>query len=255
LAEPHRNKARRSQPISRHPLFPAIVALWFAVLLGLGSLAISPSALEALVRAGHVGLLIPAAAPPLGMTARLLVSLALTLAGAGIGWVLARRMTAPAKPAPQVLKVADVDDAEPLPWPGMAEKPAPAPDSVSFAPELRKAEPALEAEPNEAEPNEAETAPRAPTAAERIATAELDSLSHVELVERLAIALQRRQERQGAAEAAFAPSEAVVRFPGFADRHGARLQPPTPAPRPAPEQTEKALREALAALQRMSGSA
>jgi hypothetical protein len=248
LAEPHRNKARHNRPIGRHPLFPAIVALWFAVLLGLGSLAISPSTLEELVRAGHIGLLLPAAAPPLGMTARLLVSLALTLGGAAIGWVLAKRMTAPARPAPQVLKVTDVDIDQPLPWPGMAEKPAPALDPVSFAPDRRKAEPALEVEPRDAE-----AAPRAPTAAERIAAAELDSLSHVELLERLAIALQRRQERQGAAEAAFEPGDAVVRFPGFADRHGARPEPSTL--RPAPEQTEKALREALAALQRMSGSA
>lgn len=248
----YRSKRRR-QPISRHPLFPAIVALWFGALLGLGSLALSPAALEAMVLAGHVDALIPATAPPLGMTARLLLALALGTAGGALGWWLARRAaTAAAKPAPQVLRMADIDDR--MPWPGMAEEPAPALDPSSFAPEVFEEEPAPTIQP-EATPVEEKVLP-APTAAERIAAAELESLSHVELVERLAIALQRRQQRLTAnAEQTPAPSDQVVRFPASTDRQGVRLAPPERAPIPAPAQTENALREALAALQRMSGSA
>src|SRR5690348_7996627 len=48
LAEHDRTKARGKLPISRHPLFPATVALWFGALFGLGSLAIRPSALDSL---------------------------------------------------------------------------------------------------------------------------------------------------------------------------------------------------------------
>jgi hypothetical protein len=43
-----------------------------------------------------------------------------------------------------------------------------------------------------------------------------------------------------------------VRFPNFADRQHARVAPAA-IPTLAPQETEKALRDALAALQRMSG--
>jgi hypothetical protein len=260
LAEPHRSK-RRSQPISRHPLFPAIVALWFAALLGLGSFALRPAALEAMVLAGHLDALVPAAAPPLGMTARMLLALVLGVAGGAIGWMLAKRAAAAsARPAPQVLRMAEVGLDETLPWPGMAEEPAPQLDPVGFEPPVIETEPEPAPAPEPDRPGiervESEEIAPAPTAAERIAAAELDSLSHVELVERLAIALQRRRERRGAPGADDAAlGDQVVRFPGASDRQGARLAPPAPAAVRAPAQTEKALREALATLQRMSGSA
>lgn len=255
MAEPHR-KSRR-QPISRHPLFPAIVALWFAVLLGFGSFALRPSALEAIVLASHVDALIPAATPPLGATARLLLALVLGLFGGRIGFWLAKRAAAARpKPAPQVLRMAEVDVDDALPWPGMAEAPAPALDPGSLAPEPveRAPEPAIEIEAGP-EPIQAPAAPPPLTAAERIAAAELSSLSHVELVERLAIAIQRRQAQIGAVDGQSEGGDQVVRFPGLADRQVTRHAPPVPAPRPAPQQTEKALRDALAALQRMSGGA
>src|SRR5690606_19602482 len=99
-------------------------------------------------------------------------------------------------------------------------------------------------------------------------------LSAVELVERLAIALQRRQKRLGsmpghaqnandaldsppapgeAPNAAPEPGRPVIRLPGLADRQRAHLALSVSAP--APQETEKALREALAELQRMSGRA
>lgn len=78
--------------ITTHPLFPAFAALWFAALFGLGSMAISSAALGALVTMIGLPALVPAAAPPLGFTAHLLVAFALTVVGAVFGLVLALRL-------------------------------------------------------------------------------------------------------------------------------------------------------------------
>lgn len=86
-------------PISRHPLFPAIVALWFGALFGLGSLAVRPTLLEELVLAGGIDTLVPAAAPPLGLTARILLALGMALLGGVIGATVARRI---ARPKPEL---------------------------------------------------------------------------------------------------------------------------------------------------------
>ncbi len=259
MAEPTSKRTRRRQPISRHPLFPAIVALWFAALLTLGSFAISTSLIERLVLAGHIDSIIPAAAPPLGETARLMLALVLAVGGGAVGWILARRLANPrVKAGPQVFKVAEADLEPMVQWPGTPESapavpafvpahPDPAPDEAPLAMVM----PSLPA-PLLIEHPAIETAPERPTAAQRIAAAELEDLSHIELVERLAIALQRRRELLGAmpeddADAA----SAVIHFPDFADRRGARPA----ASRVVPQETEKALREALTQLQRLSGSA
>lgn len=234
MAEPNHKQA----PISRHPLFPAIVALWFAALLGIGSVALSIPLLETLVLAGHVDSLIPAAAPPLGMTARLLLALAFGSVGGVVGWSMALRLAdqKEAAPAPQVFKFAETDLAPRAP-PRVQDAPAFIAEAAAEAPVTQAA------------------SARAPTAAERIAGAELADLSHVELVERLAIAIRRREERLNPALADMpGPAPGIVRFPDLADRQGTRLTLPPAPPRPAPRETEKALREALAALQRMSGS-
>ncbi len=81
-----------NQPITRHPLFPAIAALWVAALFGLGSMALSPATIERLVGATGLSSLVPMAAPPLGVTARLLVALALTGLGALVGVVIGLRL-------------------------------------------------------------------------------------------------------------------------------------------------------------------
>lgn len=288
MAEPNsksrdRKQAARPEPITRHPLFPAIVALWFAALLGVGSLALSTALLERLVIAAGIDTMITAAAPPLGIKARLAVSLAFGLLGAAIGWFLAKRVAEPTeRRAPQVFKVADLDPpkaakpkpqpvldpaslaAEPIateappvaaPEPELPELPeliAPATESPE-AIEVVAAEVTIEAEPAVVEiaplvtePFFAEPESREPTAAERIAAADLAELSHVELIERLAIALQRREALSEAEEATGTTHNPVVQFPDFADRRNAR-----PA---APQETEMALRQALSQLQRMSGT-
>lgn len=93
----HRGATRGA--ITAHPLFPAIVALWFAALFGLGSLAIRPALLESVVLAVGLHALVPAAAPPLGLTARLMIAIAMAALGAIIGLLLARRLAAPAAQA------------------------------------------------------------------------------------------------------------------------------------------------------------
>lgn len=85
-------KPGMAKPISSHPLFPAVVALWFGALLGLGSLAIRPTLLEAVVMKIGLDLIIPAAAPPLGITARILIAITMAAAGAVLGTVLALRI-------------------------------------------------------------------------------------------------------------------------------------------------------------------
>lgn len=293
MAEPNsksrdRKQAARPEPITRHPLFPAIVALWFAALLGVGSLALSTALLERLVIATGIDTMIAAAAPPLGIKARLAVSLLFGVLGAAIGWFLAQRVAEPVEHRkPQVFKVAEVDPpkaktkprptpppvldpaslaAEPIATaaplvaaPEFAPEPAALPELIAPATDLPEAievaaaevtieaEPAIvEIAPLVTEPFFAEPESREPTAAERIAAADLADLSHVELIERLAIALQRREALAEAEEATGTGHNPVVQFPDFADRRNAR-----PA---APQETEMALRQALSQLQRMSGT-
>lgn len=235
--EPKRQQP--NPPITRHPLFPAIVALWFAALLGLGSFALSLPAIEQLVLSTHIDAVIPAAAPPLGMTARLVLVLAFGGIGGVTGWLLAQRVARPAPQVePSVFKVADVGFDRPIAAPA-ADPPASQIDGPALSP---APPPVLAPAP----------APRPMTAAERIASADLADLSHVELVERLAIAIRKREELRAAQPAELvAPGDSVVRFPDVTGRQVARLAPP--ASRPAPYETEKALRDALTALQRMSG--
>lgn len=85
------------QPITRHPLFPAIVALWCGALAGLGSVTIGSSTVEGLVQMLGIDKVIPMAAPPLGTTMRILLALAMTGLGAAIGGVLARRIAGSAR--------------------------------------------------------------------------------------------------------------------------------------------------------------
>ncbi len=95
----HQHKPVKAKPISANPLFPAVVALWFGALFGLGSLAVRPSLLEDLVLKSHIDLIVPAAAPPLGVTARILLALIMAALGAVLGISLARRL---ARPKPEL---------------------------------------------------------------------------------------------------------------------------------------------------------
>lgn len=101
VAKPEsRQEGTKAQPISRHPLFPAIVALWFAALFGLGSLMVSPALIERIVSATGLAKILPMAAPPLGATARILFALTLTGLGGVVGLVAGRRVAQTAEDAP-----------------------------------------------------------------------------------------------------------------------------------------------------------
>lgn len=90
---PARKAAR--PPITANPAFPWIVALWFAALLGVGSLILPSAMLERIVVATGIASTFPAIAPPLGFTAKALMALVGTLAGGSLGLFLARRIAAP----------------------------------------------------------------------------------------------------------------------------------------------------------------
>jgi hypothetical protein len=88
-------KTGNKQSITRHPLFPATVALWFGALFGVGSLAIRPSLIEGLIVSAGIDAIIPAAAPPMGVITRILIALALAALGGTLGAWLARRISRP----------------------------------------------------------------------------------------------------------------------------------------------------------------
>lgn len=81
-------------PISQHPAFPAIVALWFAALLGIGSLVLPVTLFESLIVAAGLPAVIPAAEPPLGVAARILIALVGAGLGAVVGLFVARKVVA-----------------------------------------------------------------------------------------------------------------------------------------------------------------
>ncbi|MBD3774487.1 MAG: hypothetical protein IE921_13015 [Rhodobacteraceae bacterium] len=90
----HKGKPAKKAPISSHPVFPAVVALWFASLFGIGSMVLPAALLEKLVTVTGIASLVPAAAPPLGITARLAIALAGVVVGVVSGLLVARKVIA-----------------------------------------------------------------------------------------------------------------------------------------------------------------
>ncbi len=88
-------------PISAHPAFPAIVALWFSALLGLGSLILPLTMVEQFVTATGLAEMIPALAPPLGFTVRGAIAISGAILGAIIGFAIARAMRKSSSKAPE----------------------------------------------------------------------------------------------------------------------------------------------------------
>ncbi|OYU33250.1 MAG: hypothetical protein CFE35_21300 [Novosphingobium sp. PASSN1] len=120
-----RRRKAPQPPVTAHRLFPAFAAIWFAALFGLGGLAISGEVLGALVVKLGLPALVPAAAPPLGFTAHVLVAFALTVVGGLLGLVLGLRLRQRSE-APAVVVAAPPPVAEPEVSPATAPTPAPA---------------------------------------------------------------------------------------------------------------------------------
>lgn len=95
MAKQTQRPAPKSKPITSNPLFPAVVALWFGALFGLSSIAVRVSVIETLVMKSGIDLIVPAAAPPLGITARILVALIMAALGAVAGSLIGRRLARP----------------------------------------------------------------------------------------------------------------------------------------------------------------
>jgi hypothetical protein len=79
-------------PVSAHPAFPAIVALWFAALLGLGTIVMPAVVLEQIATATGLASVFPPAEPPLDWAGRGLFALLSAMLGLIGGLVLARRV-------------------------------------------------------------------------------------------------------------------------------------------------------------------
>ena len=95
MADQKRRNPAAKQPITSHPLFPAVVILWFGALFGLASVAIRPELIESIVLATGIDRVIPMARPPLGTTTRILLALMATGFGCVLGAVVARMFAKP----------------------------------------------------------------------------------------------------------------------------------------------------------------
>jgi len=106
----------KGQSITAHPVFPLIVALWFAALLGLGSLILPVTLIEKLVVTSGLPSLISATEPPLGFTARAAIALICTLVGALIGLFAARQVarSSRSRPAESTMSPSEFVRRQPL---------------------------------------------------------------------------------------------------------------------------------------------
>jgi len=133
--------SRTTKPLSAHPAFPVIVALWFAALLGLGTFVVPPANFEGLVVGTGLDEWLPAAAPPLGDTARLAISAIAALLGALLGLGIAARirrvqdgsqaLSEAAEPATDSPWLADDDEAVEQDFSGKASTDEPGLDDLA----------------------------------------------------------------------------------------------------------------------------
>lgn len=175
VAAAPRIACRKPRPLTAHRWFPAIVALWFAALFGLCALAVPAALLERLVGALGVDRVLPAASPPLGETARLLIAAGVSSIGEIVGLLLGRALGARHRPK------AVPEDAPRQPL-SAEELVAPETDKLG------------EEEPAASLPLVASPIAAAPAATPTIASAPLESLGVVQLSERLALAMRARRE-------------------------------------------------------------
>ncbi|AKM08698.1 hypothetical protein [Pelagerythrobacter marensis] len=92
MSAKYQGKTASQVPISQHPAFSAIVALWFAALLGIGSLVLPAVLFESLFEATGIAAVIPAAAAPLGVAARIVIALVFAALGVAGGLYISRKV-------------------------------------------------------------------------------------------------------------------------------------------------------------------
>lgn len=133
-----KNKINR-KPVSAHPLFPTVLALWFAALLGLSCLAVKPALLDVLLFRYGLAALVGDAGAATGLPDQVVLALALSALGLLLGTTaarLARRATSRGHAAapemalqvPVVEANRDVMTEDPRRDDERAELPAPAPE-------------------------------------------------------------------------------------------------------------------------------
>ena len=280
-------EGNRGAPIARHRAFPWMVAAWFAALLGLAMLVLPVALFEAVSVALGLPALVPAAAPPLGTTAKLLIALLAAAGGALLGLWIARRIaaTTDGDAAASNAAVTEPVMREPAPAPGgvaMAPKPKPpiaARDELgsdSFDSPLpatgeAETETSWAVTPPDADDREDEIAAPAPEHSPLL-DKPLDELSLAELVGRFSHALETRRNPAAPPEPIEAPlprpdraedgydalvalSRPAAGTPHPADRNGRAAGFETrDEPRNEPRRAD-ALRHALDRLGRVSGAA
>lgn len=111
--------AQAKTTIVRHPAFALILSLWVAALMGLAIMVLPVGLIEGLVARLRIADFVPAAAPPLGNTARMLLALGFAGVGAITGFIAARALARLAsRPAKQEVSQddPDADEADHLPF-------------------------------------------------------------------------------------------------------------------------------------------
>lgn len=93
-------------PVSAHPAFPVIVALWFAALFGIGSMVLPLQMFEGFAVSSGLADAYAAAQPPLGATARIMIAVVGAAVGALAGLFLARKVAAASSPRPATRRAA-----------------------------------------------------------------------------------------------------------------------------------------------------
>lgn len=111
MSDNPRHKNAGQPPVSTHPAFPVIVALWFAALLGIGSVVLPIELFERVSVASGLADVFQAARPPLGATARIIVALVAAAIGALAGIAIARRIAGANAPKAATRHAAVLDPA------------------------------------------------------------------------------------------------------------------------------------------------
>lgn len=102
MAAQKRARPAAQAPVSAHPLFPVIVALWFAALLGIGTMVLPQALFDQVGVATGLG--------AIGFTFRLGLGLAAGLVGALIGILLSRKVASNPSAAKPIKRAKAVED-------------------------------------------------------------------------------------------------------------------------------------------------